>query len=215
MTETERRAELSRLSASCVCGAALYSDLKCGLTDAGNLTVGLDENGNITRVYYDDTADSRVFSADGQTLTAEGFPPEVRVMTYRGSRVPASEHGVSDASGDVAAATACARLWGEDGSSGGFYRLFTRSRRGYAFIFYTGEKAAPTAAGCIAAVNEKYAVIANVFTSEGCRGRGLAGAVVNECVAAALKKGLIPVLFCREETAAFYKKLGFSEDGNG
>ena len=63
--------------------------------------------------------------------------------------------------------------------------------------------------GGITAVNEKYALIGNIFTKEEYRKRGLARAVVISLVNEAADRGLIPVLYCEKNKEGFYRKLGF------
>lgn len=63
--------------------------------------------------------------------------------------------------------------------------------------------------GGITAVNEKYALIGNIFTKEEYRKRGLARAVVLALINEAADRGLIPVLYCEKNKEGFYRKLGF------
>ena len=71
------------------------------------------------------------------------------------------------------------------------------------------ENGALVSCGGIAASNEKYALIGNIFTKESCRRRGLAAKTVKALVSAALEKGLTPILYCEKEMTGYYEKLQF------
>ena len=65
------------------------------------------------------------------------------------------------------------------------------------------------ACGGTVASNEKYALIGNIFTKEGYRGRHFASDTVKALANDAIKKGLIPVLYCEKEMTGFYEARGF------
>ncbi|MBR3766795.1 MAG: GNAT family N-acetyltransferase [Clostridia bacterium] len=79
------------------------------------------------------------------------------------------------------------------------------------FAVFLGEKLVSCAA--ISAVNEKYALIADVFTHPEYRKKGYAAKCVKTCVNYALSQGKIPYLRCEEKMCDYYKKLGFSYYG--
>lgn len=73
------------------------------------------------------------------------------------------------------------------------------------------EDGALVSCGGIAASNEKYALIGNIFTREDRRGRGLASGIVNALAKEARRKGLVPILYCEKQMSGFYRRLGFYE----
>ena len=80
--------------------------------------------------------------------------------------------------------------------------------RGFALL--DGENMLSTAS--VVSVNEKYALIGNVFTKQEQRGRGLATKAVLSAVKYITDRNLIPVLICEKELKEFYEKIGFSEE---
>ena len=61
----------------------------------------------------------------------------------------------------------------------------------------------------VSSLNEKYGLIADVFTEKEERGKGYALICLSEAVNFILGKGKIPVLLCEENMCAYYEKAGF------
>ena len=61
----------------------------------------------------------------------------------------------------------------------------------------------------VSSMNEKYAVIADVFTATEYRRKGFALACLVAAVKFSLKNGKIPMLLCDEEMCPYYEKAGF------
>ncbi len=68
-------------------------------------------------------------------------------------------------------------------------------------------------ASAVSAINEKYALIGDVFTKKEFRSKGLGALCVRAAVSYILSQGKIPVLYCSEELCGFYKRSGFSYYG--
>ncbi len=68
-------------------------------------------------------------------------------------------------------------------------------------------------AASVAAMNEKYGLIADVFTHPLFRCKGYSSAAVNSCINFILLQGRIPFLRCEEKMCEHYKKAGFTYYG--
>ena len=86
-----------------------------------------------------------------------------------------------------------------------------RKMRGLSCFFGIFSENKLISVAAVTGMNEKYALIGNVFTAEQYRNRGLARDCINKCIEFSLSRGKIPCLFCKEEMKDFYKKLGFCE----
>lgn len=78
---------------------------------------------------------------------------------------------------------------------------------GAVFGIFFGNELVSCASVC--AMNEKYALISDVFTREDKRNEGMGRKCVAACVNFALEKGRIPFLRCEEKLCSFYEKAGF------
>ena len=85
------------------------------------------------------------------------------------------------------------------------------ANRGLAAAFGAYENGAPVSCAMICAENERFALIGNVFTRPEFRGRGYASAVLAACEAFAAEQGRTPVLYCKKQTAAFYRGRGYKK----
>ncbi len=63
----------------------------------------------------------------------------------------------------------------------------------------------------VTAVNEKYALIGNVFTREDKRNRGLAKKCLMKCIEYALSEEKTPFLYCKREMIDYYERTGFEK----
>lgn len=89
------------------------------------------------------------------------------------------------------------------------FRVRTDNRN-MTFSFGIYEKAVLVSAASVTGMNEKYGLIGDVFTAPSFRGKGYASALIKKCISRITEKGLVPVVYCEEKTAAFYKNLGFT-----
>lgn len=80
---------------------------------------------------------------------------------------------------------------------------------GIAAVYGIKENGQLVSSASVSSMNEKYAVIADVFTAEEYRNRGLARECLISVTEFALKNGRIPVLLCDEKMCSYYKKAGF------
>lgn len=65
------------------------------------------------------------------------------------------------------------------------------------------------AVSAVTAMNEKYALIGNVFTHMDYRDRGLAKKCISKCIEFSLLRGKTPFLCCMPHMVNYYKRLGF------
>ena len=79
------------------------------------------------------------------------------------------------------------------------------------FTLYDEEKIISGAAVC--AMNEKYALISDVFTKKEYRKKGLAEKCISTALSFILKKGKIPFLICNDDMCRYYEKAGFTYYG--
>lgn len=63
----------------------------------------------------------------------------------------------------------------------------------------------------VTAINDRFALIGNVFTIQSRRNEGLAEKCVKKCIEFSLSQGKIPFLYCEENMREYYKKSGFEE----
>lgn len=80
---------------------------------------------------------------------------------------------------------------------------------GLAAVFGIREGERLVSSASISSMNEKYAVISDVFTDENYRSRGLARRCLMSAAEYSLKKGRIPILLCDEKMCPYYEKAGF------
>lgn len=80
---------------------------------------------------------------------------------------------------------------------------------GMAAVYGIKENERLVSSASVSSMNEKYAVIADVFTEEKYRGKGLARECLMSVTDFALQNGRIPLLLCEEKMCPYYKKAGF------
>lgn len=80
---------------------------------------------------------------------------------------------------------------------------------GLAAVFGIREGERLVASASISSMNEKYALISDVFTDKDFRSRGLARRCLMSCVDFSLKNGRIPMLLCDGKMCPYYEKAGF------
>ena len=80
---------------------------------------------------------------------------------------------------------------------------------GLAAVFGIMEEGRLVSSASVSSMNDKYAVIADVFSDEGYRCRGLARRCLMSAVGFSLSRGRIPVLLCDEKMCSYYEKAGF------
>ncbi len=80
---------------------------------------------------------------------------------------------------------------------------------GLAAVFGIREGERLVSSASISSMNEKYAVIADVFTDKDFRSRSLARRCLMSCVDFSLKNGRTPILLCDGKMCPYYEKAGF------
>lgn len=80
---------------------------------------------------------------------------------------------------------------------------------GLAAVFGIMEEGRLVSSASVSSMNDKYAVIADVFSDEGYRCRGFARRCLMSAVGFSLSRGRSPVLLCDEKMCSYYEKAGF------
>lgn len=84
---------------------------------------------------------------------------------------------------------------------------------GYAKVFGIYNEDKIISAAAVSAQNEKYCLIADVFTHPDCRHKGYARRCINACIDYSLSIKKKPFLLCEERMCSYYEKLGFTYYG--
>lgn len=81
--------------------------------------------------------------------------------------------------------------------------------KGYAKAFGIYKKGRLISVACVSGINEKYALISDVFTSPSYRNQGLARLLTEKCIGYIHSIKRTPFLRCEKEMCPYYEKLGF------
>ncbi len=207
--QKEDKDKISPLICDTVRGAAAFSVLHSSADDITDFFfLGEDEGAEIKSIVYD-TGDE-YFLIYGEEFP-EIFPRcEKTVMIYNKSTADAGDAGM---------------LRGREITE--LYRLlsgrnmlsFDDERRyvlrlravnaGLAAVFGIREEGRLVSSASVSSMNENYALIADVYTKENYRCRGLARQCLMSAVEYSLEKSRIPVLLCDEKMCPYYEKAGF------
>lgn len=194
-------------------GTECYTEL---MTDAdfgdGAFIKGTDADGNIKSLVFN--------NGDGFIpVLGEEFPPYVtfsegNIMVYTSPYVPAGEAELTD--GRRLQAFFLMISESEKLSFDDERRYVVRRKRinrnlSAVFSIYDEEKTVSGTA--VSAMNEKYALISDVFTRKEYRKKGLAEKCINTALSFILKNGRIPFLICNDDMCGYYEKAGFTYYG--
>lgn len=80
---------------------------------------------------------------------------------------------------------------------------------GLARVFAVSDNGKMISTASVSAMNEKYAVISDVFTRQEFRCRGFGANVLARAVAFSLEEGRTPLLLCDDDMRTYYENAGF------
>lgn len=205
----EEKEHLMFLCRDNIRGCEAYSTLCLddGIPD-GTFWCGRDENGDIRALVFNN-GDMDI------KITGDNFPPlfsfrEGSVMVYGGSF--SEDSSAVSIAGKKLLDFYRLISGGKELSFDDERRYVNRLRavnKGLSGVFCVYDNEKPVASAAVTAMNEKYALIGDVFTKEEFRNRGLASLCLKSAVSFCLRKKRIPVLFCEEKLCGFYEKAGF------
>lgn len=205
----EDKEKISSLINGTVEGAAAFSALYTadrGISDL--FFLGEDENADIKSIVYD-TGDE-YFLVYGEEFPSIFTRNEKTVMIYRYS---VCEKGSAEVLRGKEILGLYKLLSGKDTLSFDDERRYVLRLRavnsGLSAVFGIREEGRLISSASVSSENEKYALIADVFTEKEQRGRGLARECLMTAVDYALRKGKTPVLLCNENMCPYYEKAGF------
>lgn len=84
---------------------------------------------------------------------------------------------------------------------------------GYSKVFAVYDNKKIISSAAVSAQNEKYCLIADVFTHPDYRCKGYARKCINSCISYTLSINKKPFLLCEEKMCSYYEKLGFTYYG--
>lgn len=205
----EEKEKISSLTGDTPEGAVAFSLLYSspdGISES--FLLGEDENGDIKSVIFD--------TGDEYFLVAgEEFPPlltrcEKTVMIYNKS---SCEKGSAEILQGKEILDLYKLLSGKNILSFDDERRYVIRLRavnaGLAWVFGIREEGKLVSSVSISSMNEKYAMIADVFTDENYRNKGLARECLMSVTDFVLQNGKIPILLCDEKMCPYYEKAGF------
>ena len=205
----EEKEKISSLISDTIEGAVAFSAL---ITSADGISdfflLGEDENGDIKSIVFD-TGDEYFL------IYGEEFPPlltrcEKTIMIYKGH---SAEKGDAESLEGKEILELYKLLSGRNSLSFDDERRYVLRLRavnsGLSAVFGIRDKGRLVASASISSVNKKFALIADVFTSDDYRCRGLARRCLVSCVEYALEKGVTPMLLCDKKMCPYYEKAGF------
>lgn len=207
--QKEEKEKIGSLISDTIEGAVAFSSLLIssdGIADS--FLLGEDENGDIKSIVFD-TGDE-YFLVCGEEFPELLIRCEKTVMIYKGE---ASVKGDALLLEGKELLELYRLLSGKERLSFDDERRYVLRLRavnqGFAAVFGIRDKVRLVASASISSMNEKYALIADVFTAEDYRCRGLARRCLMSAVEYALKKGVVPMLLCDEKMCPYYEKAGF------
>ncbi len=205
----EEKEKISSLISDTVRGAAAFSVLHTSPDDISDFFfLGEDGNGDVKSIVFD-TGDEYFL------IYGEEFPEiftrcEKTVMIYSKST---AETGDAEMLQGREILDLYKLLSGKNTLSFDDERRYVLRLRavnsGLSAVFGIREDGRLVASASISSMNGKYALIADVFTDENYRRRGLARQCLMSVTEYALEKGRIPILLCDGKMCPYYKKAGF------
>lgn len=205
----EEKEKISSLINDTVEGAVAFSALATASDGISELfLLGENENEDVKSIVFD--TGNEYFLVYG-----EEFPPlltrcEKTIMIYKGH---STEKGDAELLEGKEILELYKLLSGKDSLSFDDEKRYVSRLRavnsGLAAVFGIRDNGRLVSSACISSVNNNFAVIADVFTDENYRCRGLARRCLFSAVEYALRKGVAPVLLCDGKMCPYYEKAGF------
>ena len=205
----EDKNKISSLISATVEGAAAFSVLYTSAEDISDFFfVGEDENADMKSIVFD-TGDE-YFLVYGEEFPTLFTRCRKTVMIYGKST---AEQGSAEMLQGRDILELYRLLSGKNTLSFDDERRYVLRLRavnsGLSAVFGIREGERLVSSASISSMNEKYAVISDVFTDENYRSRGLARRCLMSAAEYSLKKGRIPILLCDEKMCPYYEKAGF------
>lgn len=190
-----------------------FGQLWAGLDGAGRLAAALYAAGEARTLLAPDGGRVEKAPAVPFDLSDEIAPEDRLVLLEKTIPAPDMPQGIAEIKG-------CARVWEMLGLLHGaqppqaaesrYVYTLRAMNAGLSDAFgVTDGTGALCAVARITAKNRRYALIGDVFTKTGCRGRGYAARLLTACEARAAATGLKSVLYCYPEMARFYLARGY------
>lgn len=170
---------------------------------------GKDGNDDIKSLVFD-TGD-RYIKVYGSEFAAIFTFPDDRIMIYEKSTLP--QNGVQVLEGKEIQELYKLLSARDSLSFDDERRYVLRLRavnKGLARVFCLKKNGKLVSSASVSSMNEKYALISDVFTKAEERGKGLAHISLMSAVNFALEQGKTPYLRCEERMCAYYERAGFT-----
>ncbi len=194
-------------------GTESYTELMTdAVFDEGAFIKGTDFGGNIKSLVFN--------NGDGFVpVFGEEFPPYVtlsdgNIMIYTSPDSPVGDAEITDGrrlQDFFLMISESERLSFDDERRYVIRRK--RINKGLSAVFSVYDNEKIIAGAAVSAINEKYALISDVFTRKEYRKKGLAEKCLSTALSFILKKGKIPFLICSDDMCRYYEKAGFTYYG--
>lgn len=207
----EDKKELKRLCRDRIWGVEGFTLLEAGSLYENNFWCGKNDEGEIRALIFDNGNES--YKVFGEEIPEMLLTEKFCTMIYKKASVTVSENVRELSSREI---EEFYKLYSGSSSlsfddSARYVHSLRCKMRSLSCFFGIFSENKLVSVAAVTGMNEKYALIGNVFTSEQFRNRGLALRCINKCIEFSLSAGKLPCLFCKAEMRDFYKKLGFSE----
>lgn len=180
--------------------------------DDGAFIMGTDDGGNIKSLVFN--------NGDGFIpVFGEEFPPYVtfsegNIMIYTSSLSPSGEAELTDGRRlqDFFLMISESERLSFDGERRYVIRK-KRINKGLSAVFTISDEEKIISGVAVSAMNEKYALISDVFTRKEYRNKGFAEKCIKTALSFILEKGKTPFLICNDDMCKYYEKAGFTYYG--
>lgn len=207
----EDKEELRELCRDGIWGVEGFTLLEAGSSFENNFWCGKNDEGEIRALVFDNGNES--YKVFGEEIPEMLLTEKICVMIYEKASVMPTENVRELSNSEI---EEFYKLYSGSPSlsfddSARYVRSLRSKMRSLSCFFGIFSENKLVSVAAVTGMNEKYALIGNVFTSEQFRHKGLARESINKCIEFSLSAGKLPCLFCKAEMRDFYKKLGFSE----
>lgn len=207
----EDREEIKMLCRDSIWGVEGFTLLEEGSSYENSFWCGKNDNGETKALIFDNGNES--YKVFGEDIPEMLLTEKICTMIYEKTSASAAENVRELSNREI---EEFYKLYSGTSSlsfddSARYVRSLRSKMRSLSCFFGIFSENKLISVAAVTGMNEKYALIGNVFTSEQYRNRGLARDGINKCIEFSLLRGKIPCLFCKAEMRDFYKKLGFRE----
>lgn len=211
--EEKDRDILKDICAHTHCGvqAFTYINLTDDISD-GSFFCGKDEKGEIKSLVFNDS--DKYIKVFGEEFSPLFTFSEDCIMEYPGKDVSPSEAVMINGKKimDFYLLISESSKLSFDNEKRYVYRTRTINN-GYGAVFAIYEDGKIVSAASVSAINEKYALISDVYTKPCCRKKGFASECIRACIKYCIDKNKTPFLCCKDSMCDYYRKLGFTYYG--